>query len=324
MNIRKKIQQFFLVAILLIATASAQAEKITIASGTGAFMGPLYIAHVNGYFNAEGLDVALQAYPSGKAAVDAMIEGRADLATSAETRIMFAGLRGQKVYVVATLHKTENMAVVARKDKGITKPHDLKGKRIGVTANTNADFFLDTFLLIHGISRAETKILNLKPSDLDEALSTDRVDAVSVWQPYVIRLQKKMREKVTTFQMKGVYREHYILSGMQDFISKNPETIKKLLRALVKAERFISDNPDKALLLMADYNKIEKELLSQIWGAYRFSITLDQPLLVSLEDEARWAIKNGLTDKTKIPNYLNLIYIEGLKAVKPEGVTIIH
>lgn len=313
-----------LIAVLLITTASAETEKVAIAGGTGAFMGPLHIAYVKGYFKTEGLDVALRAYPSGKAAVDAMVEGKADLATSAETRIMFAGLRGEQISIIATLHKTENMAVIARKDRGILKPRDIKGKRIGVTANTNADFFLDTFLLLHGITRAETEILNLKPDELSGALSTDRVDAVSVWQPYVIRLQKTMSEKGTTFQMPGVYREHYILSGMRDFIVNNPETVKKLLRALVKAERFIRENPDESLRMMADYNKIEKELLSEIWGAYRFSITLDQPLLMSLEDEARWAIKNRLTDKTTIPNYLNLIHIDGLKAVKPEGVMVIH
>ncbi|MDP2158029.1 MAG: ABC transporter substrate-binding protein [Nitrospirota bacterium] len=312
------------ISVLLITAASAETEKITIAGGTGAFMGPLHIAYVKGYFKAEGLDVAMQAYASGKAAVDAMVEGKAELATSAETRIMFAGLRGEKIYVIATLHKTENMAVIARKDRGIAKPQDLKGKRLGVTANTNADFFLDTFLLFHGLSRTETEILNLKPDELSEALSTNRVDAVSVWQPYVIRIQKTMREKGTTFQMKGVYREHYILSGMQEFIVKNPETVKRLLRALVKAERFIREKPDESLQLMADYNRIDKELLSEIWDAYRFSITLDQPLLISLEDEARWAIKNRLTDKTKAPNYLNLLYLDGLKAVKPEGVTVIH
>ena len=34
--------------------------------------------------------------------------------------------------------------------------------------------------------------------------------------------------------------------------------------------------------------------------------------------------KNRLTRKTKVPNYLNFIYIDGLKAVKPEAVTIIR
>lgn len=121
MNIYKITIQLFSIIVLLTTTAFAETEKVTIAGGTGAFMGPLHIACVKGYFKAEGLDIVLQAYPSGKAAVDAMVAGKADLATSAETRIMFAGLRGEKLSVIATLHKTENMAIIARKDRGIVK-----------------------------------------------------------------------------------------------------------------------------------------------------------------------------------------------------------
>ena len=53
-------------------------------------------------------------------------------------------------------------------------------------------------------------------------------------------------------------------------------------------------------------------------------VSLDQRLLVSLEDEARWAIKNKLTEATQAPNYLNFIYLDGLKVVRPEGVKVIH
>jgi len=51
---------------------------------------------------------------------------------------------------------------------------------------------------------------------------------------------------------------------------------------------------------------------------------LDQSLVLALEDEARWAIKNKLTSKTKVPNYLNHIHLDALKSVAPSAVTIIH
>jgi NitT/TauT family transport system substrate-binding protein len=55
-----------------------------------------------------------------------------------------------------------------------------------------------------------------------------------------------------------------------------------------------------------------------------FELSLDQSLLINTEDEARWAIKNNLIDKTEIPNYLDYIYIDALEEVKPEAVGIIH
>ncbi|NIT52457.1 MAG: hypothetical protein GWO41_06890 [candidate division Zixibacteria bacterium] len=64
--------------------------------------------------------------------------------------------------------------------------------------------------------------------------------------------------------------------------------------------------------------------MSAIWDDYVFEIFLDQSLLLSWEDIARWAIKNKFTDKTTVPNYLNFIYLDGLEAVKPEAITIIR
>ena len=36
----------------------------------------------------------------------------------------------------------------------------------------------------------------------------------------------------------------------------------------------------------------------------------DQAILTILENEARWAIRNKLTDGKKVPNYLNFIYLD--------------
>jgi NitT/TauT family transport system substrate-binding protein len=60
------------------------------------------------------------------------------------------------------------------------------------------------------------------------------------------------------------------------------------------------------------------------WKEGKFTLFLDQALIVSLEDQARWAIKNKLTDATKAPNYLNYIYFDALEAVKPKSMTIIR
>ena len=43
-----------------------------------------------------------------------------------------------------------------------------------------------------------------------------------------------------------------------------------------------------------------------------------------MEDEARWMITNNLTTEKQVPNFLDYIYEDGLKAVKPEAVNIIR
>jgi NitT/TauT family transport system substrate-binding protein len=51
---------------------------------------------------------------------------------------------------------------------------------------------------------------------------------------------------------------------------------------------------------------------------------LDQALLVDFEEQTRWALKNKLTTGTKMPNYLDYIYADGLFAVKPEAVRMVR
>ena len=68
---------------------------------------------------------------------------------------------------------------------------------------------------------------------------------------------------------------------------------------------------------------MEETILASIWDDFVFELSLEQSLLTILEDEARWAIKNGFTNKTKVPNYLGYFYLDAMKAVKPEAVTII-
>ncbi len=67
---------------------------------------------------------------------------------------------------------------------------------------------------------------------------------------------------------------------------------------------------------------MDRETLEATWDEGRYGLFLDQSILVSLEDEARWAIENKLTRASRIPNYLNFIYTDALLAVKPNAVTI--
>ena len=61
-----------------------------------------------------------------------------------------------------------------------------------------------------------------------------------------------------------------------------------------------------------------------VWPEPQFSLSLDQSLIAAMEDEARWMIKNNLTTEKQVPNFLDYIYEDGLKAINPEAVNIIR
>lgn len=322
-----------LAAVILTGTACRQEpqtptgppEKITIAHPT-TFNGALVpIALVKGYFTEEGLDATLQLHAFGKQALNALIEEKADLATAADTPIMFAVMNGKKITIPAVIQTAgKNTAIVARKDLGINKPSDLKGKTIGVTRGTTSDFFTDAFLTVHGIDKKNVKIIDLKPDEMAAALAAGRVDAVSTWNPVLTQLQKALKHQGLTFYGETIYTEAFGLTARQDFVKQHPEAVKKVLRALIKAEVFVRQHPEESRRLVAEFIKADKALLDEIWDIYHFRVTLDQAFLVDLEDQTRWALKNRLTVRKDMPNYLDFIYVDGLQAVKPDAIRIIR
>jgi NitT/TauT family transport system substrate-binding protein len=101
------------------------------------------VAVAKGYFLEEGLQVEPLLSTFGKASLQNLLEGRADLATVAETPVMFSILNGDKICLIANIEASPlNNGIVGRRDAGIVVPADLRGKRIAFTPGTTSDFFL--------------------------------------------------------------------------------------------------------------------------------------------------------------------------------------
>jgi len=300
-------------------------ENITIAYSTAPNAILVNIAFAKDYFAQEGLDATPQPHAFGKPALQSVIEGKADIAAVGDTPIVFAVMNGKKIKTLAVIQTSNrNEAIVARRDSGIAKPSDLKGKKIGITLGTTGHFFADSFLLAHGIDIKQVKVIDLKPDEMAEALATGKVDAVSTWNPTVTQLKKKLGSKGIMFFGESLYTENFCVVAGQDYVKKNPEAIKKVLRAILKAEIFMQQHPEESRQIVAEFLKTDKAILDEIWDSFTFRVALDQALLVDFEDQTRWVIKNRLTSGTNMPNYLDFIYVDGLLAVKPDAVRIIR
>jgi NitT/TauT family transport system substrate-binding protein len=300
-------------------------EKITIAYSIGLSTALVHIAFAKGYFADEGLDVTPQTHGDGKLALDAVLQGKADLATVGDTPFVFAVMKGKKIAVIATIATSNrNDAIVARLDRGIAKPADLNGKNIGVPLGTTADYFANSFLLFHGVKRKRVTFIDMKPDEMAGALDKGRVDAVSIWNTKLKQLEKGLGSNGTIFYGESIFTEAFCITAWQEFIKKNPETIKKVLRALIKAETFVEKHYEEARLLEAEFIKVDKAVLDGMQDIFTFRVALDQALLVDLEDQTRWILKNRLAARTDMPNYLDFIYFDSLLSVKPDAVKMIR
>lgn len=300
-------------------------EQVTIANTAYAGTCPVLAAQHLGHFEDEGLRVTIRSYTTGKAALGAMLKGEADLATSAELPIVFAATRGEPVTVIATMLVAEkDYGIVARRDRGIAAPAALKGRKIGVTVNTSAHFVLDAFLNRQKLSAGDVEVRDFKPEELAGAMAQGEIDAASTWEPYLSGLREQLGDNGASFSVADVYDSLYNVSGTRDYVLKHPEAVRKVLRALIRGSRYCKESPEAASAIVAAGIEADAARLRALWPSYRFGVSLDQSLLLALEDQTRWAMKNRLTDAARMPNYLNHVYVDGLEAVAPAAVTMIH
>jgi NitT/TauT family transport system substrate-binding protein len=137
-------------------------------------------------------------------------------------------------------------------------------------------------------------------------------------------LRAGLGNKAMSVYSEDIYEIPYNLAATRDYVGHHPETIKKVLRALVEGARFCENAPDAARARMGAGRKVDTSRWQVLWPAYRFQVALDQGLLLALEDETRWAVANKLSDQTAMPNYFDYVYLDALESVAPAAVTIIH
>ena len=140
-----------------------KAEKLKIAIYPDTVSALIYIAQDQGFFKRHGLDVSLEDYQTGVLAVNGLTAGKADAATATEFVLAIQGFKRQDLRAVAVISFSDSMEVVARRDRGIKNPEDLKGKTVGVPKTTIAEFFLNSFLSLRAFcpERCERSISSL-------------------------------------------------------------------------------------------------------------------------------------------------------------------
>lgn len=283
------------------------------------------IAEEQGFFSQEGLDVTITGYPSGKRAMEGMFNMEIDVATTAETPVVINSFDRHDFRIVASIGSLENyFKIVARKDRGIQQPADLLGKHIATQGGSAMHFFLHLFLIKNGLSDKDVNISFIKIEELPKVLVGAEVDAITAREPTISETKKLLQDNVIVFAEPKIYRSTDFLVVLNDLINNKPEVIERILRALIKAEEFEKAHPEQSVKIVSKKLGINESDMPDILNEITLEVSLDQSFLIALEDEARWAIKNNLTNKTEIPNYLDYIYADGLKSVKPEAVNIIH
>lgn len=312
------------VSACLVGKPAVKTEKLRLAYSTNVNAALVYVALEKGFFAREGLDVKAQGYAFGRLALQSVLDGKADVGTVADTPVAVSVIAGEPLMVIASIQTAvRNEAIVARGDRGIEKPADLRGKRLGVTRGTTSEYFAHVVLLSQGIPDREVAIVNLNPSDMREALDTGKVDAVSTWNPTIELLKRRLGDNGRLFYAEPYYTETMCVATRADWLKANPEAERRFLMALVDAQNFVRDHEGETRDLVARLLGLDRSLLDSFWNIFTFRVGLGQGFLVDLEDQARWILEKS-KGGGRMPNFLSHFDLSGLAAIDPYAVDIIR
>lgn len=305
--------------------AAAPVERLTVAATAYVGNCSIAVADANEYFAYENLQVTVHAAPTGRDALAAVMEHRADVATVADVPVMFAALAGQPVAIIATIATgTRDHGIVARRDRGVVSPGDLRGRRIGVPIGTSAHFFLDAFLNRQKLSAGEVRPVDTAPDELSTVLASGEVDAIAVWQPFARAAVDRLGSTAVAFHGEGVYDVMYNLATSSDLAVRRQAAFERFLRTIARGADFCQNQPGLAQQIVADAVGLDRSRVEAFWPSYRFRVGLHQALLLALEDQTRWAIRNHLSPAPAGYNFLDHLRLDPLRAAAPASVTVIH
>ncbi len=285
----------------------------------------IYIAEDQGYFAKNGLNVTIMDdYPNGVVPVSDMLNDKIDISVSAEYPVVMAVLRKEKLSVIGTIDRYQNEDIIGRRDRGIQNISDLKGKWIGVPRGTICEFFLGRFLNLHGMNLSDVTLVEIIASESVDAIADGDLDAIIYFQPYVYEMKDRLGGNGISWPAQSNQLMFTVMACRDDWAAEHPETITRFLKSLALAEKYMIDHPAESKAIVQKRLNFSDSYMATVWPDHQFSLSLDQSLLIAMNDEGRWAINNNLTSEKTLPYFQDYIYTKALKEVRPESVNIIR
>ena len=307
------------------AVPLAPLPPVTIAVPQMLNVAPMFVANAQGLFEKAGLNIVNQPFVNGRNALESMLDGKADLALTADTPVMFATLAGADVVILTGISSLpRSMSIVARVDRGIHREEDLAGKSVAITPGTNLPYFLDSVLQTKHIPIDAVKRVPLNTAEIFSAFQKGEVDAAVVFEPFSAKLHADMGDKIINFYAEKLFSMRFVLVGNADYVDSHPQEVQRVLRALLAADESIAADPVAARHMVGAALKVDDAIMVNIFDPQDFDVSLKQAQLLALEDKTRWAMAQGLAKPGPVPNYLKLMKYQHLEAVSPDAVQLVR
>lgn len=265
---------FFVVLFLLPEFSFAQSKKIYFCQvGRSANLIAPFVAKKKGFFQQEGLDVELiQAL--GNICIVGLIPKNIDY-THVLGSVVRGAVKGLPVRVVMGTHDGPDHGLVVGTEIKTFK--DLRGKAIAVSrAGGGADVVARLMLEKNGL--LPDRDVKIAPLGSDEAriaaLEQGLVTGASVNMIHALTLEAK-GYKVLAWALDEVEFPFNCICTTVDKVRDQPDQVKKVIKAFLRAVRFMREEREQTIPLVLEWTGISKEMAEKSYDLIvrNFSVT---------------------------------------------------
>jgi len=254
---------------------AAQPTKVRISySSRSNSVTPFWVALQKGFFKEEGLDAELIQVNPRLGAI-AVLNGDLDFTTTFGSTLRSIVQGGFPVkFVFVSVKKSEHSLIVRPEIKDIK---GLAGKRFGVATLLGSDQRAgEEMMRAKGFSPAALKIIALGDSPVRmQAIRAGIVDAIAIGPPQDLMLKAEGYTILAGPQDVEIALPTSGLAVTSRMLQENPQLIKRTLRAMLKAQRFVFENKRETLQIMMRWLEQSPEVAERSYELTSISLSRD-------------------------------------------------
>ncbi|NKM01705.1 MULTISPECIES: aliphatic sulfonate ABC transporter substrate-binding protein [Rhizobium] len=184
-------------------------------------------------FEKDGIKITWVQSAGSNKALEFLNAGSLDFGSTAGAAALIGRVNGNPIKSIYVYSRPEWTALVTRKDTGIAKVQDLKGKSIAVTGGTDPHIFLVRALADAGLTEKDVSLVLLQHADGRLALKRGDVDAWAGLDP--IMASAEIEDGDVLFYRKPENNSWGVLNVREEFASAHPDLVKRVLASYEKA-----------------------------------------------------------------------------------------
>jgi sulfonate transport system substrate-binding protein len=202
-------------------------------------------------FEKDGIKVTWVQSAGSNKALEFLNASSLDFGSTAGAAALIGKINGNPIKSVYVYSRPEWTALVTRKDTGITKVDDLKGKSIAVTRGTDPHIFLVRALADAGLTEKDVTLVLLQHADGKLALQRGDVDAWAGLDP--LMASAEIENGDVLFHRNAANNTWGVLNVREDFAKEHPQVVGRVIASYEKARAKAIAEPEtlKAALVTA-------------------------------------------------------------------------